>query len=109
MLSKKQRIPRTLFAEILKSRKFKNSPHFTLRIEDGGERPRAAVSVSKKISRSAVARNSTRRRVYSVIKNKISDLRPGLYLLIAKPGAPDTKGSVLDKEIHELLNSQFKE
>lgn len=68
-------------------------------------KPRIAVSVSKKVAKSAVIRNRTRRRVYAALRGR--DMRPGLYLFIAKAGAQELKGEALSREIGELLNKVF--
>ncbi|MBX4198832.1 ribonuclease P protein component [Candidatus Parcubacteria bacterium] len=106
MLSRGNRIPRRLFSPILSSRSFKNSLHFTLRIgESSVNVPRIAVSVSKKVAKGAVERNTLRRRVYAVLKDEIRGLKAGLYLFVAKRGASGMKGEALKKEVLELLNS----
>jgi len=64
-----------------------------------------AVSVSKKISKKAVARNKIRRRVYAMIKKLIPKIEPGLYLIIVKPGAENIKGEELKNELNLLFES----
>ena len=64
---------------------------------------RVAVSVSKKISKQAVERNGIRRRAYAVVSKIISNLEPGLYLILAKPGAKGLHGQNLENEINKLL------
>lgn len=106
MLPKNKRIPRLLFSEILKSRHFTHSPHFSLRLGLSDEKfARVAVSVSKKVSKSAVVRNAIRRRAYSVLFSQISSLPAGLYLFVAKAGAEKIKGEALEKEIGVLLKA----
>jgi ribonuclease P protein component len=106
MLPKNKRIPRSLFSEILKSRHFTHSAHFSLRIGVSGEKTaRAAVSVSKKVSKSAVVRNSIRRRTYSALAPHLPSLSTGLYLVVAKSGAEKLKGEALNKEIGALLKA----
>lgn len=73
--------------------------------KSGEGQPKVAVSVSKKVAKSAVDRNTTRRRVYAVVQDEITKLKQGLYLIVAKKGAQDVKGEALRKEILELLNS----
>lgn len=102
MLPKKSRIERKSFKKILDSRKYLNSTHFTLRFSDYSEN-KAAVSVSKKVSKSAVVRNRIRRRVYSVLKDILPSLRPGLYLVVAKSGAEKVEGEKLTSELAQLF------
>lgn len=104
MLRKGERIERALFADILKSRNFVNSPHFTLRVSTGlSGGAKLAVSVSKKVAKSAVARNTTRRRAYAVLESRVKALSPGLYLFVAKKGAETLRGEKLFLEIESLL------
>ncbi len=106
MLPKKRRISRALFSELLKERNFVYSEHFTLRFSfpKEGSISKVGVSVSKKVSKSAVKRNSVRRRVYTAISKILPQTSQGLFLLIAKPGAEKLKGDVLMKEMVELFN-----
>lgn len=102
MLPKSRRIPRGLFKPLLESRKYFDSAFFSLRVASS-DIPRVAVSVSKKVSKSAVIRNKVRRRVYSAARDLIPILTNKLFLLIAKPGAEKIKGQSLKKELAELL------
>lgn len=102
MIPRKNRIPRKLFVGILSSRNYLNSDLFSLRIGPSDD-VKAAVSVSKKVSKKAVVRNRTRRRVYSIIMSLLPHFKPGLYLFIAKPGAEKIKGEDLKKEISKLI------
>jgi len=106
MLPKNKRITRGLFKEIISKKRYFNSEHFTLLSTqaEGGE-ARFAVSVAKKISKKAVIRNRTRRRVYSAIRNFISIIKPGLYLIVAKPNADKMKGEKLTEELNQLFVS----
>jgi ribonuclease P protein component len=95
MLPKRERIPRSQFAGLLQSRAYKNSAHFTLRTAPSPSGARFAVSVSKKVSKSAVVRNRVRRRAYTALPKA----GQGLYLLIAKPGVERVKGEELREEL----------
>ncbi len=107
MLSKQNRLERKDFANLLTSKRFLNSQNFSLRFGPGSERPRVAVSVSKKVSKLAVDRNTLRRRVYSVVRDSIVAIEPNQYLFVARPSAKLLKGEGLKTEILSLLN-QFK-
>ena len=104
MLPKSSRIPRALFKPLLESRQYFNSEHFSLRVASS-DTVRIAISVSKKISKSAVVRNKIRRRAYSVFRNTISTLKPGLYLVVAKQNAQKMKGKDLENELKLLVVS----
>lgn len=102
MLPKSKRIPRKSFPEIIKTGKIFNSNHFTLR-KSSSKELRVAVSVSKKVSKKAVIRNRTRRRVYSSMRKLLPFLEFGLYLIIAKVGADKLKGELLESELKKLF------
>lgn len=59
------------------------SRHFGLRTSSTpGEPFRAAVVVSKKVSKSAVVRNRIRRRVYEILRTQYADTLAGVSLVI---------------------------
>jgi ribonuclease P protein component len=112
MLSKSQRIPRSEFQNIAKQGRFIASTHFSLKYSPStsstrqsaiSPRTQIAVSVSKKVSKSAVVRNRTRRRAYSALRDLLPHLKPGMYLFMAKVGADKLKGDVLRLELANLL------
>ena len=105
MLPKNRRISRKLFKPLLESRKYFNSAHFSLRFASS-EQARIAISVSKKISKSAVVRNKIRRRVYSATRDLFPQLSNNLFLLVAKSGAEKLKGQSLKDELAELLKKR---
>ncbi len=104
MLSSQNRIPRKDFGDILSSRQTSSTKNFLLRFAQNKDK-RFAVSVSKKVSKSAVARNTLRRRTYAVLRDLLPKLGNGLYLISAKPSAKDLRGDRLKNEITELLLS----
>ena len=106
MLPKGTRLPRELFTELLEKSRYANSLHFTLRYRLSDHcAHKIGVSASKKVSKSAVTRNTIRRRVYSSIQEYIPIMPPGLYLFVAKPKSDVLKGEKLISEIKALLKS----
>ena len=105
MLSKGKRLERQLFAEILKSRNLYHGAYFSLRYLSTETASKFGVSVSKKVAKSAVARNTLRRRAYSTISRLVHGLNPGLYLFVAKNGADKLKGERLKQELEPLLKT----
>lgn len=105
MLPKKRRIPRKLFSELLVNSRYVNSPNFSLRFKIGQsiKETRIGVTVSKKVSKSAVVRNTIRRRAYSSISNLVPKVSHGLFLFVAKAGAEKLKGENLTNELQKLL------
>lgn len=97
-------MPRELFSELLIKSRYSNSPHFSLRYRlNDNYKPKIGVSVSKKVSKSAVVRNTIRRRVYSSIEPFLENIGNGLFLFVAKPGSYKLKGESLSLEIKTLL------
>src|SRR5690349_21664688 len=103
MLAKKERIPRALFKDILHKGTSVHSPHLSLRFASGGNAARVAVSISKKVARGAVERNTFRRRAYSALRPYLGEFKNGLYLFVAKSGADKLKGEKLKDELSALL------
>ncbi len=105
MLPKKLRIKRELYKELLSGSRFVHSTHFSLRfkgIKSGNSL--VGVSVSKKVAKSAVARNTTRRRVYSAVALQIKNQQGYLLLFVAKKGAETLRGEKLETEIKQLFS-----
>ena len=102
MLPGNRRIPRKILETVVRLGRREDSTHFFLKFLAHDE-ARFAVSVSKKISKSAVVRNRVRRRTYSAIRELISSAPKALFLVVAKPGAEKLKGEVLRMELAELL------
>ncbi len=106
MLPKNRRIPRDILKNLTGPYKVFHTTHFSVRIVRGKDtRARFSVSVSKKVSKKAVARNKVRRRTYSAIGGSLLGIAPGLYLFSAKPGADKIKGDVLRSELESLVVS----
>ena len=66
---------------------------------------RIGLVVSKKISKKAVVRNKTKRRIYSLIRGKLLNIKNGFDLLII------TKPKIKDKnffEINKIIDKAFK-
>jgi ribonuclease P protein component len=109
MLDKSRRVPRELFKTIFEDKKNRltrlHSSNFSLAVStERGERARAAVAVSKKVSKSAVARNKVRRRAYSVFDAHMSELEGGIYMLMAKKGADKLNFEAFKTEAEGLIS-----
>ena len=104
MLPKSRRIPREIFKSLSRSRNSFHSQNFLLRVAPSLE-ARIAVSVPKKVSKKAVIRNKLRRRIYLAIRELFSTIKPGLYSVIAKPGAEKIKNQDLKDELSRLIRS----
>ena len=73
---------------------------FSLKVKSSPEL-KIIISVSKKVSKKAVIRNTVKRRVRAVIKNL--KLEPASYIFIAKPGAENLKGKTLENELTRII------
>jgi ribonuclease P protein component len=78
--------------------------HFYLRFSSSDE-IKLVISVSKKISKKAVVRNTIKRRTRAVMRDLIKDMKPGTYMIVAKSGADKIKGKELEKELLMLIRS----
>jgi ribonuclease P protein component len=88
MLPKKNRLERLEVEEIIKSGLFFHTPSFTFYTQKGRNRAAFAVSVSKKVAKTAVLRNRIRRRFYLALAGYIKDkgiIQNGVFM--AKKGA----------------------
>lgn len=105
MLSKRQRITKSLFDTVLKEGKFLNSPSFTLRfIVKKGEVPRIAFVAPKGILKFASQRNSFRRKGYNVLPLQI----PPIFGIFFYKKAGITKSTQEIKDEILSLLSQIK-
>ncbi|MFZ2048899.1 MAG: ribonuclease P protein component [Minisyncoccia bacterium] len=104
MLPRHLRIKRGLYKELILGSRFVHSPHFTLRyIKIEGQKSKVGVSVSKKVAKSAVTRNTVRRRVYDCVSPYLEKYKQYLLLVVAKSGAQFVKGEKLNAEIKQLF------
>jgi len=107
MLPKSKRIPRKAFKPLLDSRIYLNSEHFSLKIAPS-LKVMVAVTVSKKVSKSAVVRNRTRRRVYKAFESLFPTLSNNLFMFISKPGIDKLNSTEVEEELKKLLiNNKF--
>jgi ribonuclease P protein component len=103
MLKKSLRLDRTLMKDLGPRPRLFHTEHFMLRTAPSPLGPRLGISVSKKVSKSAVARNRLRRRAYAAVAELIPGLGRSLYLVAAKPSAAALKAETLKLELAELL------
>lgn len=103
MLGKSERLSRTVFSTYFRSGTRFQSPHLTV-IYTPAPAPKGAVVVPKKVARSAVARNQIRRRLsHTLTESGVFTTHPGVYIIIAKAGAPECPRRALRTELIQLL------
>ena len=76
--------------------------HFYLRLS-ASDKVEIIISISKKVSKHAVTRNTVKRRVRAVMRGLVKDLKPGIYMIVAKAGAESIKGKELETEIRGII------
>ncbi|MEK7538715.1 MAG: ribonuclease P protein component [Patescibacteria group bacterium] len=103
MLSKKNRISRKDFpaSNVRGFRVF--SPLFSLVVYTKSEGVHIAVVTSKKISKSAVVRNTLRRRLYALLEPQIKNLRSATVVVYPKQEALSSSPTVLRTELIKAL------
>ena len=109
MFKKTERLGRTDFNTFFKSGKRFQSPTLTL-VYTPILPLKTAVVVGKKVSKSAVVRNRTRRRLYSTLR-RFSDaehITVGVFIIITKPGAVILSRADLSVECSSLLAQVLK-
>ena len=76
--------------------------HFYLRVKPA-ETVKTIISISKKVSKSAVIRNTIRRRIRPILQELSPRLKSSAYFIVANPGAEKIKGKELAKELLTLF------
>ncbi len=106
MLSKKNRLSRKEFSEYFKLGKRHHTPLFTLVYCENNAFKASAV-ISKKIAKTAVARNKFRRRVYAVLEGVLEEgSLKGIFICIAKSGAGEASFDSIRHELLELIHKK---
>lgn len=106
MLPKSQKIPRSLFKNILNRKKCAFSTIFSLCFDKGkpSTPPRFSFVVSKKIAKQAVVRNKLRRRGYSFLQKNKKNIQPSFVVVFfLKKGAEKLSAPAFGAEITLLL------
>lgn len=109
MLPRLLRINISLFKEIIEKGRFSYGKYFLFRYIKNNDIPRFAVSVSKKVSKSAVDRNKIRRRIYNSIRKIINRTQEGYKIIIfVKNGIEKLSLEEVSKEIEaDFVKSGF--
>lgn len=106
MINKSYRINKKEFDSIIKNGFSCNSSFFSLKFLENKEKiSKFSVVVSKKVTKSAIFRNKTRRRVYSILKNEQKNLKKqGFFMFFAKKDLVKKDFSVIKADILYILS-----
>jgi ribonuclease P protein component len=75
---------------------------FSVALSPAQDRPRATVTVSKKVSAKAVERNLVKRRAKAALASLLRRLPPGAYVFSARPAAREASFAELKADIESL-------
>lgn len=106
MFKKSERLNRIKFTEYFKIGRRFHSDNFTLIFTPTPLRATAVV-VGKKVFKSAVDRNTLRRRVYAALRLHLEQehTSTGIYIIISKPSAKNLTKAAIPIELGTLLAS----
>jgi ribonuclease P protein component len=104
MLPKKQRVQKDLFPDHKTPKQSVSGALFSISYTSGDKPARISCVVSKKVSNSAVVRNTVRRRVYEVVRPLISPKSTGIIIVYAKKPIGTAKFTTLRGELVALLS-----
>ena len=96
---------RATFEELRKSgRRSRYGPVSVVFMPDGGERPRVAYAVGRRVG-SAVTRNRLRRRMRAIVRGieLAEGLRAGAYLVVPRPETSELDHESLTKALREAM------
>lgn len=108
MLPATRRLPRAQFTTHVTTGRRYHSPHLTISYTPTTTPAQAAVVVSKKVAKSAVARNRLRRRLYAALASSPVYQGTGVYVIMAKAGAATSSRLAIRTECLDLLASITK-
>ena len=109
MFKKTERLNKIEFSEYFRVGKRHHFPHLTI-ITAQHEKRKVSVVVGKKVAKSAVRRNTLRRRVYAVLrKNLVAAEYKGVLIVVLKPTfsslSKKTAAEYLTMSIAQVLKS----
>ncbi len=102
MLKKTNRLTRSTFSKYFNTGRRNNTPLFTV-IHNENEAFLGAVVVSKKLYKSAPARNRLRRQTYALLQGFSKEVKKGVYIVIYNQKAKDLPRPQLLTQLKEKL------
>jgi ribonuclease P protein component len=109
MLPRRRKVSRKLFSTIIGRGKSLHSSHLSLKITSASdEESKLSVTIPKKIEKSAVKRNTLKRKVYRVLQEYIDLIPPhNAGVFFAKPGIHQDSVEAIRTQVKELLKKSF--
>ncbi len=108
MVPASRRLPRNDFLNYSQRGRRYHSTHLTVVHTPTKELAKTAVVVSKKVTKSAVARNRLRRRLYATLMASSAYQGTGVYVVLTKSGAATVPRMTLRSELIDILASITK-
>ncbi len=104
MLTKSKRLSTALFSDIIEKGQSFHNPFLIIKVKKTDKISRFAVSVPKKVAKTAVLRNKIKKKIYSIIKNFEKKIILGFNVIfIAKIGVDKLKFTDLSNEIDKIF------
>jgi len=108
MLPKSARLSREAFTKYFTSGRRFNNPELSI-IYTPGTTLRGAAVVSKKVAKSAVTRNTLRRRLYATLRAVAAEAGvTGVVIIIAKPALATLPREAQHQTLYQLLSKVVK-
>ena len=108
MLKKTNRLSRTQFTEYFKSGKRYHFDHLTI-LYSPAPTLLSAVVVSKKVAKSAVKRNTLKRRVFARLASiHKQQALSGVFIIILKPSFASLSRVAADELVHKSIAAVYK-
>lgn len=104
MLPRSQRLSTEQLDSVMEKGRVTHSSLFLVRVLGGQKDIRIAAIASKKIAKTAVARNLIRRKTYNAVKTIKSKINPGLHIaLFAKSVINTKKVTEIETDVQNLF------
>lgn len=107
MFKKSERLSKSEFTHYFGVGSKKHFKHLTCIISPATTR-KVAVVVGKKVAKSAVKRNTIRRRVYAAIRKELDQQDKGVLIVIVKPSFATLSRKVAVSEVATMIAQVLK-
>jgi len=109
MFKKSNRLSKSEFSEYFRTGNKKHFPHLTIIRSKEEEKTKVSVVVGKKVAKSAVRRNTLRRRVYAVLKKLDTPTNPlGVLIVVLKPSFNSLTRKTAEEFVQESIAEVMK-